>query len=58
MDARSAFSIYVYKKAHSVQSEMYKPIHHSKLSKSYFGKKTIVPYLLNLETIVEKVLGM
>ena len=58
MDARSACSIYVYKKAHSVQSEMYKPIHYSKLSKSYFGKKTIVLQLLNLETIIEKVLGM
>ena len=37
---------------------MYKPIHYSKLSKRYFRKKTIVPYLLNLETIIEKVLGM
>ena len=42
MDARSGYSIYVDKKAHSVQLEIQKTIHYSKLKKSYFGKKAIV----------------
>ena len=45
MDARSAYSIYVQKKAHSVQSEM--------LSKSYFGKKTIVSQVVKLRNYRE-----
>ena len=42
MDTQSAYSIYVYKETHSVQSEIWKTVHCSKLSKSYFEKKTIV----------------
>ena len=57
MDARSAYSIQIQKKVHSVQSEMQKTVHCSKLSKSYFGKKLLFPQLLNRGTI-EKVLGM
>ena len=41
MDAQSAFSIYVHKKAHSVQFEMQKTVHCSKLKKSYFRKNMV-----------------
>ena len=42
MDAQSAYSIHVHKETHSVQLEMWKTVHYPKLSKSYFGKKTII----------------
>ena len=42
MDARSAYSIYVHKKAHSVQSEMKKTVHCLKLKKSFIGRKLVV----------------
>ena len=46
MDARSAYSIYVHKKAHSVQSEMKKTVHCLKLKKSYIRKKLLFPLVV------------
>ena len=46
MDARSAYSIYVHKKAQSVQSEMKKTVHCLKLKKSYIGKKLLFPLVV------------
>ena len=42
MDARSTYSIYVHKKAQSVQSEMKKTVHCLKLKKSCIGRKLVV----------------
>ena len=46
MDARSAYSIYVHKKAQSVQSEMKKTVHCLKLKKSYIRKKLLFPLVV------------
>ena len=43
MDAQSAYSIYIRKETHFVQSENWKNVLCLKLSKTYFGKKKLFP---------------
>ena len=43
MDAQSAYSIYIPKETHFVQSEIWKNVLCLKLSKTYFGKKNYFP---------------